>query len=68
VRRSYAYQTPWPGYWFILPALLTMLALIAYPLVFGIYISGFDTNLINKWRLVGFQYYIQALSDPEFFL
>ncbi|NOU96599.1 ABC transporter permease subunit [Paenibacillus sp. LMG 31456] len=50
-----------------MPALLTMLALIAYPLVFGVFISGYDTNLINKWKLVGFQYYTQALSDPEFF-
>ncbi|WP_220446509.1 carbohydrate ABC transporter permease [Paenibacillus piri] len=67
MRRSYAYQAPWSGYWFILPALLTMLVLIAYPLVFGVYISGFDTNLINKWKWVGLRYYTQALSDPEFF-
>ncbi|TDF95994.1 sugar ABC transporter permease [Paenibacillus piri] len=50
-----------------MPALLTMLVLIAYPLVFGVYISGFDTNLINKWKWVGLRYYTQALSDPEFF-
>jgi multiple sugar transport system permease protein len=68
LRKSYSYQAPRTGYWFILPALLTMLVLIAYPLFFGLYISGFNTNLINKWKLVGFQYYIQALSDPEFFL
>lgn len=66
MRKSYAYQTPWPGYWFILPALLTMLALIAYPLVYGVYISGFDTNLINKWKFVGLRYYIQAVTDPDF--
>ncbi|TVY06541.1 carbohydrate ABC transporter permease [Paenibacillus cremeus] len=66
MRKSYSYQTPWPGYWFIFPALLTMLALIAYPLVFGMYISGYDTNLINKWKFVGLQYYIQAVTDPDF--
>lgn len=66
MKKPYAYQTPWPGYWFILPALLTMLLLIAYPLLYGVYISGFNTNLLNKWDFVGLRYYTQSLTDPEF--
>jgi multiple sugar transport system permease protein len=66
VKKSYAYSSSWSGYWFILPALLTMLVLIAYPLLYGVYISGFNTNLLNKWDFVGLKYYIQILSDTEF--
>jgi multiple sugar transport system permease protein len=54
------------GYWFILPAALTMLLLIAYPLLYGFYISGFDTNLINRWDFVGVRYYTEAFADPAF--
>jgi len=43
-----------------------MLVLIAYPLLYGVYISGFNTNLLNKWDFVGLKYYIQILSDTEF--
>jgi multiple sugar transport system permease protein len=66
VRNTYAQQNKWAGYWFILPVLITMVVLIAYPLLFGGYISLFNTNLLNKWEFVGFDYYLQALSDPEF--
>ena len=34
--------------------------------MYGIYISFFDTNLVNKWNFVGFKYYIQALTDSSF--
>ena len=34
--------------------------------MFGIYISFFDTNLVNKWEFVGLSYYIQALRDSSF--
>jgi multiple sugar transport system permease protein len=66
VRNTYAQQNKWAGYWFILPVLITMVVLIAYPLVFGGYISLFNTNLLNKWEFVGLDYYLQALKDPEF--
>lgn len=54
------------GYWFILPAALTMGLLILYPLLNGFYISVFDTNLINRWDFAGLDYYIRALTDPAF--
>lgn len=66
MRNTYTQQTKWAGYWFILPALFTMLVLIAYPLIYGVYISLFNTNLLNKWDFVGIEYYLQAFKDPEF--
>lgn len=53
-------------YGFITPASLTILLLVIYPILYGIYISFFDTNLVNKWKFVGLRYYIQALTDASF--
>ena len=53
-------------YGFITPATLTIVLLVLYPIMYGIYISFFDTNLVNKWNFVGFKYYIQALTDSSF--
>lgn len=53
-------------YGFVLPATLTMLLLVVYPIVYGIYISFFDTNLVNKWKFVGLDYYWKALVDSSF--
>lgn len=54
------------GVWFILPAVVTLLILITYPLIYGAYISFFDTNLITKWDFVGLKYYIDIFSNTEF--
>jgi ABC-type sugar transport system permease subunit len=54
------------GISFISPSLLLMLALIIYPLGFGLYISFFNTNLRNRWDFVGFKYFVQSLTDPGF--
>ncbi len=43
-----------------------MVALIVYPLLYGVYISFFNTNLVNKWEFVGLKYYEQALTTAEF--
>lgn len=53
-------------YGFILPASLTILVLVVYPILYGIYISFFDTNLVNKWKFVGLRYYWQSLTDTSF--
>lgn len=53
-------------YGFISPASLTILILVVYPILYGIYISFFDTNLVNKWKFVGLRYYFQALTDASF--
>jgi multiple sugar transport system permease protein len=54
------------GYLFIFPAALTLGLLVLYPLLSGFYISAFNTNLVNRWKFVGVDYYVQALSDPAF--
>lgn len=54
------------GFIFVSPAMLVMLLLVVYPLVYGIYISFFDTNLLNRWDFVGFKFFAESLSDPGF--
>ena len=53
-------------YLFIAPAALVILALVVYPILNGIYISFFNTNLVNKWEFVGLKYYLKALTDTDF--
>lgn len=55
------------GYAFISPAVLAMLLLIVYPMAYGFYISFFNTNLVNRWKFVGFRYYLQAFTEPDFY-
>lgn len=55
------------GYFFILPALSVLLLMILYPLLYGIGVSFFDTNLVNKWDFVGLRYYAKLIKDPSFF-
>lgn len=54
------------GYVFIFPALFVLLAMIIYPMVYGIGISFFDTNLVNKWKFIGLKYYGRLLTDVDF--
>lgn len=53
-------------YGFITPATLTIVLLVLYPILYGLYISFFNTNLVNKWDFVGLKYYWQALTDASF--
>lgn len=55
------------GYKFIGPAVFMMAALIIYPMLYGVYLSFYNTNLVTKWKYVGFKYYIQAFTQPEFY-
>lgn len=59
-------RTKLTPYGFILPAVITILVLVVYPILYGIYISFFDTNLVNKWNFVGLKYYFDALTDKSF--
>jgi len=59
-------KTKLTPYWFVAPATLTILLLVVYPIIYGIYISFFDTNLVNKWKFVGLKYYLQAFTDGSF--
>lgn len=53
------------GYWFILPVLLILLAFVLYPLVTGVVVSLFDTNLLNRWEFVGPRYFLESLGNPR---
>ena len=44
-----------------------MAALLIYPMLYGLYISFFNTNLVSRWNFVGLKYYIEAFTDPEFY-
>lgn len=55
------------GYGFIAPAAIAMASLIIYPMLYGLYISFYNTNLVTKWKFVGFRYYLQAFTNPEFY-
>ena len=55
------------GYKYIGPAGLMMIALIIYPMLYGLYLSFFNTNLVNKWKFVGLQYYNQAVTQSDFY-
>ena len=53
-------------YFFIGPALLALVALVVYPLLYGVYISFFKTNLANKWDFVGLKNYISVFSEDVY--
>ena len=55
------------GYWFTSPIVLLMAALIIYPMLYGLYISFFNTNLVNRWTFVGLRYYRDALREAQFY-
>lgn len=63
---TYQLRRKMTPYCFVLPATITMLLLVVYPIIYGIYISFFDTNLVNKWRFVGLSYYLKAFTDKAF--
>jgi ABC-type sugar transport system permease subunit len=54
------------GYWMALPALLAIVAIIAYPLAFATYYS-FRRVLPNlAGEFIGLENYAQMLEDPDF--
>ena len=55
-----------PGLWFIIPAAIALLVVVAYPLLYGFYISLFNTNLLNRWDFVGFKYYLRIFTSSDF--
>ena len=55
------------GYLFVSPIVLMLVTLIIYPMLYGLYISFFNTNLVNKWKFVGLKYYLAAFQESEFY-
>ncbi|UUZ84594.1 sugar ABC transporter permease [Paenibacillus sp. P26] len=54
------------GYIFVLPAIITLMLLVTYPLLYGMYISFFNTNLLNQWDFVGLGHYSEIFGNLEF--
>ena len=52
---------------FVLPCVVTLAALLLYPFCYGIYISFFKTNLVNKWKFIGFDNFIRAFTDSTMY-
>ena len=52
---------------FILPCVITLAVLLLYPFGYGIYVSFFKTNLVNKWKFVGLENFIRAFTDPTMY-
>lgn len=55
------------GLYLMLPSALTLLAVSLYPLLYGMFLSFWNTNLVNKWNWAGLRYYIEYLTKPEFY-
>lgn len=53
-------------YFFILPVFIVLLALVVYPLVYGIVISFFDTDLAKKWSFVGLKNFLTIFTQDKF--
>ena len=53
-------------YFFILPVFVVLLALVVYPMVYGITISFFDTDLSKKWDFVGAKNYLDIFTKDAF--
>jgi multiple sugar transport system permease protein len=53
-------------YWLILPALLTMCAVLVYPLAYSFWISFFDWNITSVGRpFLGLRNYVEALTNAS---
>ena len=66
-KSAFAKRESRSGMIFTIPAALVMLGLVVYPMLYGFFISTQKSNLIDKWEFVGAKYYIQLLTDAEFF-
>lgn len=69
--KSLELRKNWPGYLFVAPAVILVLLLSIYPLLYGILISflHFDmthSNAPNFGSFAGLQNYIKIIGEPEF--
>ncbi len=51
---------------FFLPTALTFCIGFLIPFLWGIYLSFFEFRTVQKLRFVGFENYVKAFSDPQF--
>ena len=58
----------WLGFWFMLPALVFLLAFLAYPLALGIYMSFTDVRIGRPGVYIGLENYAWLADDPVFWM
>ena len=63
--KKFKYQ--YDGYYFSFPIVFMLAALIIYPMLYGFYISFFNTNLVTRWKFVGLRYYLDAFTETAFY-
>ncbi|WP_223837359.1 hypothetical protein [Bacillus swezeyi] len=67
-----AFVRKWEGYFFVFPAILFMLALIGYPLIYNIMLSFQNLSLSNLASqdagFIGFENYKQLAQEEVFWV
>ncbi len=51
---------------FSLPYLAIYVAFLVFPVIYGVYLSFFDWNILSSKVFIGFKNYVEAFNDPEF--
>lgn len=51
---------------FSLPYLTVYVAFMVFPVVYGVYLSFFDWNILSTKVFIGLKNYVEAFRDPEF--
>lgn len=54
------------AYLYLAPALAVLLVFHFFPAFYAAWISFFNTNLISRWKWIGFRNYSELLRDPDF--
>ncbi|MDD1751267.1 MAG: sugar ABC transporter permease, partial [Methanothrix sp.] len=53
------------GYFFVLPPLIVLFALIGYPVIYNIYLSFFESGY-GVHKFIGWENYVKAFTAPGF--
>jgi multiple sugar transport system permease protein len=56
----------WRGWAFVAPFMIVFALVFLAPLAYSVYLSLFRTQLVGGTTFVGFENYLQALTDPQF--
>ena len=57
------------AYFFFMPALFAIMGVVIFPFFYNIFISlsNYSLRTFNDWQLIGFNHYLQVLSDSQFY-
>lgn len=51
---------------FSAPYLIVYFAFLVFPVLYGIYLSFFDWNILSTKKFIGFKNFVEAFGDPKF--